>query len=252
MGAPRAVDIIGFKDTDKSRVVKALVTELTRRGHRVGTLKDTAEDIKLDKLGTETWRHAEAGAVASAILSDKRTAIFLKRMMSLQKAADILGEIDYIVLEGFKTLEVAPRIIASRTSEEVRKLSLGIEILVVDIDGKIEGAVEVPIIRLDDTVEMADIVEARAYPLLAGLDCKACGYLTCGEMGKAILAGHAKAEKCIKYNSDIVLKVDDSTIALNSFVQSALTNVVLGFLKTLKGAEEPHKVKLEFEVSSDD
>jgi molybdopterin-guanine dinucleotide biosynthesis protein B len=252
MVAPRAVSVIGFKDAGKTRVVEVLVAELTRRGHRVGTLKHTAEDVSLDKPGTDTWRHAEAGAVASAILSDKRTAIFLKRMMSLQRAADSLGEIDYIVLEGFKTLDVAPRIIVPRTQEDVRDLSMGIEILAVDVDGKIDSAGEVPVIRLGDAVKLADIVEARAYPLLGGLDCKACGYPTCGEMGKAILAENAKAERCVNYNSDVVLKVDDSAVALNSFIQSALANVVLGFLKTLKGAEEPHNVKIEFGVRRND
>jgi uncharacterized ferredoxin-like protein len=173
-------------------------------------------------------------------------------MMSLQRAADSLGEIDYIVLEGFKTLDVAPRIIVPRTQEDVRDLSMGIEILAVDVDGKIDSAGEVPVIRLGDAVKLADIVEARAYPLLGGLDCKACGYPTCGEMGKAILAANAKAERCVNYNSDVVLKVDDSAVALNSFIQSALANVVLGFLKTLKGAEEPHNVKIEFGVRRND
>jgi molybdopterin-guanine dinucleotide biosynthesis protein MobB len=49
MVAPRAVSVIGFKDAGKTRVVEVLVAELTRRGHRVGTLKHTAEDVSLDK-----------------------------------------------------------------------------------------------------------------------------------------------------------------------------------------------------------
>jgi len=252
MGAPRAVAVVGFKAAGKTRVVEALVTELTRRGHRVGTLKHTAEDQPLDKPGTDTWRHAEAGAVSSAILSDSHTAIFLRRAMNLQRAADALGDVDYIVLEGFKTLDIAPRIIVPRSPDEVETLRMGLEIASVDIDGKVKEAAGLPVVPIGDASALTDIVEARAYPLLAGLNCKACGYPTCGEMGRAILAGQGSAGKCVKYSAEVLLRVDGSVISLNKFTGSALANVVLGFLKTLKGGEAPHRVELEFEVRGDD
>ncbi len=215
MGAPRSVVVVGFKAAGKTRVVESLVAELTRRGHRVGTLKHTAEDMPLDKEGTDTYRHAEAGAVSTAILSDNRTAIFLRRAMNLQRAAEALGEVDFIVLEGFKTLDIAPRIIVPRSSEEVEKLTIGLEIASVDVEKKVLEAGDLPIVTLDDPSILADIVEVRAYPLLAGLNCKGCGYKTCGELGRAILAGEGDAEKCIKYGSDVVLRVDGSVIPLN-------------------------------------
>lgn len=251
MGAPRAVAVVGFKAAGKTRVVESLVAELTKRGHRVGTLKHTAEDMPLDKEGTDTYRHAEAGAISTAILSDNRTAIFLKRTMNIQRAADALGEVDFIVLEGFKTLDIAPRIIVPRSSEEVKILTIGLEIASIDIEKKVPEAGDLPVVALDDPGTLADIVEVRAYPLLAGLNCKGCGFKTCGELGRSILAGEGNAEKCVKYDSDVVLRVDGSVIPLNKFTGSALANVVLGFMKTLKGSESPHKVELEFEVRGD-
>jgi molybdopterin-guanine dinucleotide biosynthesis adapter protein len=251
MGAPRSVAVVGFKAAGKTRVVEILVAELTRRGHKVGTLKHTAEDAPLDKVGTDTYRHAEAGAVSSAILSDNRTAIFLRRTMNLQRAADALGEVDFIVLEGFKTLDIVPRIIVPRGAEEVSKLSIGLEIASVDIDGKVPEADSLPVVSLSDPGTLADIVEVHAYPLLAGLNCKACGFKTCRGMGRAILAGEGDAKKCVKYDGEVILRIDGSVIPLNKFTGSALANVVLGFLKTLKGGEEPHRVELEFEVKGD-
>ena len=251
MGTPRVVAVVGFKNAGKTRVVEALVAELTRRGHRVGTLKHTAEDAPFDKPGTDTWRHAEAGAVASAILSEKRTAIFLKRALSIQRAAGALGDVDFIVLEGFKTLDIAPRIIVSRNSAEIDELKTGIEIAVVDISRSTEYAGVLTFDRIEDGAKLADLVEAQAYPLLAGLNCKACGYTSCKEMGKAILEGRTTADKCVNYSSGVSLKVDGSIVALNNFVQLTLVNVILGFLKTLKGVEEPHRVELDFEVKDD-
>jgi molybdopterin-guanine dinucleotide biosynthesis protein B len=251
MGVPRVVAVVGFKAAGKTRVVEALVAELTRRGYRVGTLKHTTEDQPIDKPGTDTWRHAEAGAVSSALLSDNHTAIFLKRAMNLQKAADALGDLDFIVIEGFKTLDVAPRVIVPRSLDDIEKLRIGLEIASVDIDGKAGEATGIPIVPLDDASALANIVEARAYPLLAGMNCKACGYKTCGELGRAILAGEVKAAKCVKYSAEVLLHVDGSVIALNKFTGSALANIVLGFLKSLKGSEAPHRVELEFEVRGD-
>jgi molybdopterin-guanine dinucleotide biosynthesis protein B len=252
MVAPRAVAVVGFKAAGKTRVVEALVSELTRRGYRVGTLKHTVDDQPLDKAGTDTWRHAEAGAVSSAILSDKRTAIFLKHAMNLHRTADALGEVDFIIMEGFKTLDIAPRIIVLRRSDEVAKLTTGLEIAAVEIDGKACKVDGIPTFPLSDPVALADIVEKNAYPLLASLNCKACGYPTCGEMGKAILQGRCEAEKCVKYSGEVMLRVDGSTIPLNKFTGSALANVILGFLKTLKGSEAPHHIELDFEVRGDD
>ena len=252
MVAPRAVAVVGFKAAGKTRVVEALVSELTRRGYRVGTLKHTADDQPLDKAGTDTWRHAEAGAVSSAILSDKRTAIFLKHAMNLQRTADALGEVDFIIMEGFKTLDIAPRIMVLRRPDEVAKLTTGLEIAAVEIDGKACKVVGIPTLPLSDPFALADIVEKNAYPMLASLNCKACGYPNCREMGKAILQGRCEAGKCVKYSGEVVLRVDGSTIPLNKFTGSALANVVLGFLKTLKGSEAPHRVELDFEVRNND
>jgi molybdopterin-guanine dinucleotide biosynthesis adapter protein len=252
MVAPRAVAVVGFKAAGKTRVVEALVSELTRRGYRVGTLKHTTDDQPFDKAGTDTWRHAEAGAVSSAILSDKRTAIFLKHAMNLQGVADALGEVDFIIMEGFKTLDIAPRIIVLRRPDEVMKLTTGLEIAAVEIDGEECKVAGMPTLPLSDPFTLADIVEKYAYPMLAGLDCKACGYLTCKEMGRAILQGQCEAEKCVKYSGEVMLRVDGSTIPLNKFTGSALANVILGFLKTLKGSENPHHVELDFEVRGDD
>ena len=252
MVAPRAVAVVGFKAAGKTRVVEALVSELTRRGYRVGTLKHTADDQPLDKAGTDTWRHAEAGAVSSAILSDKRTAIFLKHAMSLQRTADALGEVDFIVMEGFKSLDTAPRIMVLRGPDEVAKLTTGLEIATVEIYGNACKVAGVPTIPLSDPVALADIVEKNAYPMLASLNCKVCGYPTCREMGKAILQGQCDAKKCVKYSGEVMLRVDGSTIPLNKFTGSALANVILGFLKTLKGSETPRHVELDFEVRGDD
>jgi len=67
-------------------------------------------------------------------------------------------------------------------------------------------------------------------------------------MGKAILAGQATIDQCVGYNASFILKVNEVNIALNNFTKRAMENVIIGFIKTLKGGEKAKKVQLEFEM----
>jgi molybdopterin-guanine dinucleotide biosynthesis protein MobB len=53
-----------------------LVTELTRQGYRVGTIKHTHHNHELDTPGKDSHRHRQAGSVAVGILSRGMNAIF--------------------------------------------------------------------------------------------------------------------------------------------------------------------------------
>ena len=66
-----------------------------------------------------------------------------------------------------------------------------------------------------------------------------------------LLAGDGSAQSCVKYHHEVLLRVDGSVIPLNKFTGAALANVILGFMKTLKGSEAPHRVEIEFEVRED-
>ena len=186
---PKTVSVTGFKNSGKTSVVEALVRELSSRGHRVGTLKHTADDINLDTPGKDTSRHRDAGSVATGILQENTTALFIDEKLSIHQAAEKLGAIDYLVIEGFKTVDTHVRIIVPREDGDEEKLSNGLEIATVKIS---ESTYTGEALALDDTTKIADIVEERAYPMLPGLDCRSCGYDDCKSMGVALLAGETE------------------------------------------------------------
>ncbi len=237
--------VVGFKAAGKTRVVEALVAELTKRSRRVGTIKHTAEDAPLDSSGTDTSRHVQAGAVSSAIISGNRSALFLERAMDLAEAAASLGSVDYIVLEGFKTLDLCPRIIVPRKPEELKELSNGLEVAIVNIAGTVKGRGDLPVLGLDDAAKLADIVESKAFPLLAGLDCGGCGHASCRELGLAILKGEAAAESCIEYATGVSLSVNGVRVPLKPFVEDTVRNVVYGLVKSLKGVGDARTIEIE-------
>jgi len=49
---------------------------------------------------------------------------------------------------------------------------------------------------------------------------------------------HREFEK----NFETEIRVDGQIIALNHFIQETLANIIVGFLKTLKEADEPEKI----------
>jgi len=253
MFAPRAVAVVGFKDAGKTRVVEALVGELTRRGLRVGTLKHAPRDRLLDTPGKDTARHREAGSVASAILTSEGAAVFLNHPLSVAEAVTGLGPVDIVIMEGFKSLDTVARIVVPRTAEEVEKLANGLEIAVSGPSVEEVSDLDVPFVPLTSVGELADIVETRGFPLLPGLNCGGCGYDGCGGLARAILAGEAKVERCVNYSAGAVrLRVDGRAVALNPFVQEVLRNMILGMVRALKGIEEPGRVELALEAGGEE
>jgi molybdopterin-guanine dinucleotide biosynthesis protein B len=193
---PKAVAVVGFKKVGKTQVVEALVKELTSRGRRVGTLKHTARDYPLDSLGKDTWRHSAAGSVASAILTPKRAAFFINYPTDIADAILKLGSLDIVLIEGFKKLDFIPRIIVPGDNEEIKTLANGTEIAVACASCEAAPSTKVPTIPLNKIADLADIVEARSFPFLPGLNCGSCGYSSCRELVRAILSGNARAEEC--------------------------------------------------------
>jgi molybdopterin-guanine dinucleotide biosynthesis protein B len=245
----KAIAVVGFKDAGKTRVVEALVSELTRRGKSVATLKHTAEFVSHDTPGKDTWRHMEAGAEASAIISDSSAAFFVKKGVTPQEAAALLGSYDYLVMEGFKSEGYIPRIIVPRELSDIAELANGLEVAVVDVEEALTGYADTRVYTLDEVGDLADVVEEKAFPLLAGLNCRGCGYEDCASLAKAIMAGEARAKSCVMYASaGVRMVVNGKVVPLNAFAQLVTKNVVLGLVDSLKGIEGPRRVEVALDV----
>lgn len=253
MTPPKTVAVVGYKDSGKTRVVETLVAELTRRGHRVGTMKHTAENIAFDTPRKDTARHREAGAKATAILHQNAAAIFIDSHVKVVDAVKALGDLDILVIEGFKTLDTHARILVPRRDDDIPKLSNGLEIAAVKIHGSMfMGDTSLPVVNLVDAEALANIVEEKAYPMLPGVNCHGCGYQDCRSLGEAILGGAADARLCVRNSVEFTLRVNDEPVPLGGFVQRAFKGMLLGFLRSLKGGDNPRRVDIAFEVDDDE
>lgn len=251
MSPSKAVAVVGFKGAGKTRVVEALVRELSRRGYRVGTVKHASCEHPLDIPGKDTWRHREAGSYSTAILTSKGSAVYLNHPTDLNGIITLLGPVDFLILEGFKSLEGVARIIVPSAPGDIESLSNGLEIaMALPSDEEAHPhEMGIPVIPIGRIGDLASLVLERAFPILPGLDCGSCGYESCKALAKAILAGKADAESCtVLFGGGVRLKVDGRPIPLNPFVRGLMGNVVLGMVRTLKGVERPKGIEISMDL----
>ncbi len=103
---PPMLGIVGRKHAGKTTLVVRLSAELTRRGHRVMTLKHGSHTFNIDPSTTDTYRHYhEGGAERVAMVSPDKFALverWAEERTPEQIVAEHLADADLVLCEGFK------------------------------------------------------------------------------------------------------------------------------------------------------
>ncbi len=103
---PALLSVVGRKHAGKTTLVVQLTRELTRRGHRVMTLKHGSHTFNLDPAATDTYRHYHEGnAERVAMASPDKFALVMRWEQELgpeEIASRYLAEADLVLCEGFK------------------------------------------------------------------------------------------------------------------------------------------------------
>ena len=109
--------VTGWKNSGKTTLLTRLVSEFTRRGYRVSTVKHAHHDFDIDKPATDSFRHREAGASEVMIVSGNRWALMHELRGDdeppLEAALQRLSPCDLVLVEGYKR-EGHPKIEARR------------------------------------------------------------------------------------------------------------------------------------------
>jgi molybdopterin-guanine dinucleotide biosynthesis protein B len=225
----KVVGIVGYRNSGKTTLTRALAQELTGRGHTVAVLKHTSHQIDLAEKDTATLLEA---ADQVAIASREMTGVFWRRAMSLEDALAYL-ETEFVLIEGFKGEKTYPKIACLRGEENDGDLLDGLVIGVVGPIGQVKP-LDIPSFARDDVVALAALVESAAFKL-PNLDCKGCGHETCYEMAREIAAGTGSIEACVSLQPAVEVTIDGQPMALNPFISGIVESTVLGLLASLKG-----------------
>lgn len=168
----KVVGFAGYSGAGKTTLVEGVIAEFRRRGLRVSVVKHAHHRFDIDQPGKDSWRHRQAGAFEVLVVSDQRLA--LMREFEAQGALDIhamLAEldagVDWVLVEGFKHGDL-PKIEVWRApapGEAERPLRCaqdpGVLALATDDPDRLPGAVQLPLLDLNQPLAVADWLIAQ-------------------------------------------------------------------------------------------
>lgn len=159
----RVLGITGWKNSGKTTLTERLVSELTRRGWTVSTIKHAHHDFDIDTQGTDSFRHRAAGAGEVAIVSDRRWALMHElRSADEPGMADILSKLspcDLVLVEGYKREAHAKIEVRRHGASDTKPLTQNDpHIVAIAADHAVSGE-SVPVFDLNDIAAIADFAE---------------------------------------------------------------------------------------------
>ena len=164
------IGIAGWKKSGKTTLTVRLVAELTRRGHRVATVKHAHHAFQIDDGTTDSARHRQAGAAEVAIVSGARWAI-VHELVDAEPEPDLadvlswLAPADIVVVEGYKSAPI-PKIEARRTEarQHTPLADSDPHVIAIAADHAVSDA-RLPVFALDDIAGIANFIIAAVGPL---------------------------------------------------------------------------------------
>lgn len=222
----QAVSIVGYKNSGKSFLVKALATHLESKGMKVGIAKFTHH--RLDKEGTDTASFIAPGRTVIGLGSEE-TCMQWGEKRYLPDLLPLLTA-DILLVEGGKGLGWLPRVLCLRNAKEVEALQPELSLATY-------GTVSIPAVPSflhSDVPALAEHILQKAF-LLPGLDCGACGD-TCAGLSQRILQGNATTADCKSVTSGgLSITINNTPVGMNPFVERIIGSSIKGMLSELKG-----------------
>lgn len=134
------VAFVGTSNSGKTTLLIALVTRLAQAGERVAVIKHTHHDPARRKPRGDTELFLDAGA-SQVVLAGRDEAVILSPDSEpLLRRFESAGEIplwleaDRVLVEGFKSLDLWPRILVERSGEELVRPIPDVVAVVSDMD----------------------------------------------------------------------------------------------------------------------
>jgi molybdopterin-guanine dinucleotide biosynthesis protein B len=154
--------IVGKKKTGKTTLVEKLIPILRSKGYRVGSIKYTTEDHEFDTPGKDSYRHTQAGAESTLILSPSKIALFSQslRNRNLDQIVDfVFSDCDLVIGEGFKDSPF-PKIEVFDSHKHTGLLCSPEDNLIAVV-GDVDPSGQVPHFSPDQTGALVEFIEDR-------------------------------------------------------------------------------------------
>lgn len=110
MKKPFVIGFYGYSGSGKTTLIEELIRKLRAAGVRTAVIKQSDQEIRLDKPGKDTYRFQEAGAEVTALASTSETDIILRPPMEIKAMAEAIGNLralDLIIIESAADPEIS-------------------------------------------------------------------------------------------------------------------------------------------------
>lgn len=228
----KCVQVVGYKGSGKSTLIRSLSSILRERGHTVSVIKHAGHDLVFPDKDAAMMKEADRYLITTG----EASVLYMSDSFQLLQAISF-SKTDILFVEGFKDQYFMPRIVCYAREEEKSELSEGCEIgFWGPEDRESEENLEI----------LADKTETEGF-LLAGLNCEACGFDSCKGLLAAMIRGEKTLSDCTVLKDDSIVEIDGYRINLSPFVAAIMKETFGGFLKSLKGVT-PGRVRIEFDM----
>lgn len=209
------VSIVGKSGSGKTTLLEKVVTELTDRGYKIGTIKHDVHGFEIDYEGKDSWRHKRAGANTVVLSSPGKIAVIKdvdEEWPPNKLTACFIDDIDLVITEGYKKAAY-PKIEVIRKAKSTKPICRKDKNLIAIASDMKFRCKDVPCIDINDATGVADLIEKR------------------------FLQKEAHGEKAN-------LIVNGKQVTLKPFIEEMLVETIQGMLKSLKGCQNPKNIEI--------
>ncbi len=242
----KIISINGITKTGKTTTCEALIRELSKRGYRVGSIKEIHnEAFAIDTKGSNTDRHKEAGSMMVVARGLFETDILIPKALDIETIFDYF-DTDWLICEGVEDANI-PKIVTGITSFD---LDGKWDDRVLAISGRfsnlhVESYRDKPVFHYEkDITNFVDLLEKHVMHRLPNMDpacCDACGS-NCKELMIERMNHPDSKRFCVLTNQDVECFINGKSITMVPFVQKLLKNAVLGVASELDGYKHEHEI----------
>lgn len=111
--------VVGASGSGKTTLVEKLIPALTGKGMRVASAKHAHHGFEAEKPGSDSDRHAIAGATPVILVSETEAAVMWRRNPpKVEELIDIVAtDVDVVVIEGYGALPGAKVLVHRKVVE---------------------------------------------------------------------------------------------------------------------------------------
>ena len=152
----KIIGITGLKDVGKTYYASLIIKLLVKSGYKIGSIKHAHHDFDIDKPGTDSFKHREAGSNQVIISSSRRWAKIIenndKNEKNLEELIKEFHNVDIVVVEGFKK-ENHPKIEILRNDLKNKEINNVIAIVSDELKDK-----STPVFKKNDTENLVEFI----------------------------------------------------------------------------------------------